>query len=386
MLYDQEKSWNGSTTTAIDYLSWQDTVAGNNVPEWERLIKEGLNASSDYARTGVKIEKLARIQYDAQLEVFIGKKYPVSSRLERWVNFLPGSAPSHSQSVYEIALGNMLANANELASPLKGQIFLGELRKTLNMIRRPASALRDSFSQYLNKAFLIRKRRVRPVRVLADTYLEYLHGWTPLFYDVKRACQAYKDLQATSEYGRAFGKGSNKETVRQDYAISILPAQPVRVEVSKSTTTSSSCKWIGVCRYAYDGIQAAPATRLQRLAGFRWEEFTPTLWELLPYSWVVDYFTNVGTILNGYHALDFAWRWTSCSQDARTSVSVSPKCILGKSRWLSNERDTSVPGVASRIRYNRSSPPVRLPLLVLKLPSSNWQWGALAALIQKKAF
>lgn len=370
----------------MSYLEWTDVVAGQNVPDWQRKIAEVLSATSDYSRSGVKIEKLGRVQWDALHECPMGVKNVVSAAIESTVNVLPAAAPPHSLSAYEIALGNMLENANQLASPLKGGIFLGELDKTLNMIRRPASALRDSFSLYLNKAFLIRRRRVRPLRVLADTYLEYLHGWRPLMYDIKAACQAYKDLEATSEYGRAFGKGSNSSSTVKKSTSVVYTSQPVFVDIETKTVTSSSCKFVGVCRYAYDGIQAAPATRLQRLAGFRWEEFVPTLWELLPYSWVVDYFTNVGTILNGYHALNFAWRWHSCSQDARTTVTVSPKCRLGESRWLTNERDTSVPGTASRIRYNRSSPPIRLPLLVLRLPRNEWQWGALAALLQKKAF
>lgn len=385
MLLDTYKN-QSQTFKSMSYLTWTDVIAGQNVPDWEKRIAEVLSATSDYSRTGVKIEKLGRVQWNALLEYTLGNKTAVSASYESLVNKLPASAPQHSLSAYEIALGNMLENANQLASPLKGGIFLGELGKTLEMIRRPASALRDSFSLYLNKAFLIRKRRVRPVRVLADTYLEYLHGWRPLMYDIKSACQAYKDLEATSEYGRAFGKGSNSSTMSEKGLASIFPTQPVQVELTTTTKTSTSCKFVGVCRYAYDGIQAPPATRLQRLAGFRWEEFVPTLWELLPYSWVVDYFTNVGTILNAYHALNFVWRWHCCSQDARTTVTVTPKCRLGGSRWLTNERDTSIPGTASRIRYNRSSPPIRLPLLILRLPGNEWQWGALAALLQKKAF
>jgi hypothetical protein len=38
-------------------------------------------------------------------------------------------------------------------------------------------------------------------------------------------------------------------------------------------------------------------TRLAELAGFGWKEFLPSVWNLLPWSFLVDYFVNVGDIL-----------------------------------------------------------------------------------------
>jgi hypothetical protein len=52
--------------------------------------------------------------------------------------------------------------------------------------------------------------------------------------------------------------------------------------------------------------------------GYDIRSFVPTLWELLPYSWAVDYFTNLGDILYGlsYGGQDVVW----CARGIKRSI------------------------------------------------------------------
>jgi hypothetical protein len=46
-----------------------------------------------------------------------------------------------------------------------------------------------------------------------------------------------------------------------------------------------------------------------RLLGFSPYDFVPTIWELIPYSFVVDYFTNAGEVIESATALDVRYLW-----------------------------------------------------------------------------
>jgi len=52
-----------------------------------------------------------------------------------------------------------------------------------------------------------------------------------------------------------------------------------------------------------------PLVEDMKTFGFRPEEFVPTAWELIPYSFVVDYFTNVNDIINAwaYRSAGIEW-------------------------------------------------------------------------------
>jgi len=384
--------WNGFTQTTGFNLSWVETRTGTPVPDWESRIANLVSASSDYTRTRVAIATFGKFSSTIRWK---GTPTANDIAVERVVSTLHNAVPAYSAKdlsrVDNIALGNFLKSAQEAVSPFKGMVFLGELKETLHMLKRPASALRDGFSTYLKRARKARKRYGGRIanKVLAGLWLEYALGWAPLLGSIESAINAYSSFQAAVETYRAYGKGTldlggPAETVTGFVA-------PNYFHTIDTTTTSyrGSVVYKGVSKNSISGVKEDVAARVAQLSGFRLAEFIPTVWELIPYSFVVDYFTNIGDILNGMHSLANDWVWYTRSQNLQATRRSYIKLDLAHIKSLLGSRfvsasESSTPAEWIRSDYTRSVPTLSLPGLVLELPPLGFKWGTLAALLTSR--
>jgi hypothetical protein len=119
--------------------------------------------------------------------------------------------------------------------------------------------------------------------------------------------------------------------------------------------------------------------------GFRWGEFVPTLWNLLPWSFVVDYFTNVGAIFES---------WSNRSIAPQSAVGTTVLSTVGEfltDSWKISSNDAGfdevskvlVPGQLTLTKQVISrgltyGAPWVLP--TFKVPGTSTKWINLAAL------
>jgi hypothetical protein len=189
-----------------------------------------------------------------------------------------------------------------------GLVAAGELGESLRMILRPAQAIRNSLSSYLETVKRRSRRYVRNSRGLQDmisgTWLEYSFGWKPLIHDIHDGAKAlanalYYKQDRTFVAGRAFGLSKSKVITT-----SVIDANNViftRRNVLRAHLYR--VKFYGSLRHTAD-----LSNDLSRF-GISWGSFIPSAWELIPYSFLVDYFTNIGEILQSFQvmAADLAW-------------------------------------------------------------------------------
>lgn len=382
-------NWAGQTTTNGYDLSWVDTRIGTTVPDWDGRIRRLQSASSDYTRTRVAIATFGKFSATIKWK---GTPTVNDVASERVVSTLHNGLPTFNakdlSQVNNIALGNFLVSANEATAPFKGMVFLGELRETLKMLKRPASALRDGFSTYLKRARHAQRRYGRRIgaKVASGLWLEYALGWQPLLGSIKQAAIAYEKYHEAVETFRAFGKASlslGGDSVTEE---TFLASNYFHVLKTVNTTHRGSVIYKGVSKNVINGVQEQKAQRVAQLSGFTLSEFIPTAWELIPYSFVVDYFSNIGDILNGMHSLANEWVWYTRSQDLQTTRRAYLTLNTAKIKRLLGQKyadsyESSTPAEWLRSDYVRSSPTLTLPGLVLELPPLGFKWGTLAALI-----
>lgn len=202
---------------------------------------------------------------------------------------------------------------NAIAADRKFQagVALGELRETLRMLRNPLKAIRDRTNDYyqtLRKGRRLSSRADRK-KWLSRSYLEYAYGIRPLMSDVKSAHDALVEhrVRFAYEYKRIRGTGFDESWAPED---SVGPSRTI----NPAGTVSSTLRTRSRVLYSYYGemrrkVQAERYARSSIWGFDPVRDFLPTAWELIPYSFLVDYFTNIQEVIDGwsFHSVDLLW-------------------------------------------------------------------------------
>jgi hypothetical protein len=189
------------------------------------------------------------------------------------------------------------------------------------MIRNPAKALRSGIRDYLNRARQIGQRsRTRRIALEAirNSYLEYAMGWKPLMSDIEAGCNAYSTLMARPTILRVYGKSEQVDPPKTATSAEFKYGNAMGFVIEDFRQVSYNVKYVGAVRVRYNGSEDDAVDEVRRLTGFSLLEFIPTAWELIPYSFVADYFANIGTILNSIPGL--ASDWVYVSKSARSVI------------------------------------------------------------------
>jgi hypothetical protein len=278
------------------------------------------------------------------------------------------------------ALGQFSKRAIAKISPFSGGVFLGELREAIHMIRNPAKALFDQIRSYAYGAKKLRKRigKEKWKKVAAGLWLESVYGWLPLISDVKSGARAVS---------RVVNDFRPNEYVSSDEVSDATQIQP---------TTLKSRSWDNASWYYYQDITEVssykvvgavridPASTLRGsldVFGISWDQVLPTAWELLPFSFVTDYFSNVGDVIASASILNGRVVWISGStkivrrvrQDGFTAIQggqLNQSCSASAGQFN-----------ATITRYARSPIASAVPSLQFECPGlKSMKWLNLTAL------
>lgn len=201
---------------------------------------------------------------------------------------------------------------------VSGPTFLGEMRQTLRQLRRPAGALGQKAWDHVNRA---KKLRGKPGseswnKALAESWLEYSFGWVPLLADIAGARDAYNSL-ADSERVERFSVGAEdkRRSIDSNTVTSIPPGS--HLWQNKLVTQDD----LHTVRYRGAVTARAATTCADRFArfGFTPSEFIPTAWELLPWSFLIDYFVNIDDLITAAVTDTSGLRWLN-KTDRRHAV------------------------------------------------------------------
>lgn len=209
---------------------------------------------------------------------------------------------------------------------ISGQVFLGELREAMHMLRHPAEGLRKAIKEtYLDKLKRIKnKDPKRWQKAISQTWLEGAFGWRPFVNDLADASQAYQEvnnkLADRFENIRAVGKDS-KFIDEFNGFVSLPAGSNMQCWVSRRTVDNAVCIIRGQVKAS---ANTTPMDKL-RIFGMSAGEFIPTVWELLPWSFLVDYFTNIGDILENSvtDTSNLAWSATATITERKRTASLT---------------------------------------------------------------
>lgn len=270
----------------------RERVRGQALPNWRGIIQAGGNATTPF-------EAWTRdVDFDPLMYQLTGTSYMGGQWQETVFNSGPFSArdpltsfdPSTIDRVVQTALQNAL---NRMKPQFQAYTFLGEMRETLHMMRHPALALRNAITAFAVKARRYRKksRNVREYHnAVANSWLESSFGWQPLIGDIRSGAEAFAQLSERPRYSSF--QGSSTETFTQPEFLSTSYGAGIAIYVFEKSSQTISARYSGKIRLH------AGSSDVYRGFGLEWQEFVPAGWELIPGSFLIDYFTNVGNLID----------------------------------------------------------------------------------------
>jgi hypothetical protein len=295
-----------SNTDSVRVVNWTDTVTyGDNVPNWRKNVKLGTDATTSLDVDG-KVLTVKRGRLVAENSTPTGA--PTDLKRSEMIgdfglSLTNNSDPSGLSSVKANAraLSSFVKKAMAVNTTFQGGIFLGELAEAIHGIRHPAQGLRELVDAYRHKAVKLRSvegfriKRIPFEKHLADLWLEQAFHWRPLISDIQDAAKAAAQI---------VNKEANRPTTKR---ITAVGTERTSISYSQTGHLSGFLSW-RENNSAYNEVVVVyrGAIRIKgvdsiddklSLLGFNVENFLPTAWELLPYSFLIDYFTNVGEMV-----------------------------------------------------------------------------------------
>lgn len=205
---------------------------------------------------------------------------------------------------------NFLKKVRGSRRSFQGGVFLGELKEAIHMVTRPAEALRRAVTTY-SRAAKKAARRTRGAKnvakAISGSWLEHSYGWRPLLGDIDDAMKALADVPPlVADYVSGFAQDEFKPT-SSSYTENTNNAWFTSKFV---THTLSRSRYKGAV--VYDGGSILARTWQQNW-GLTLSDFAPTVYELIPYSFLADYFSNLGEIVDAASFGTVSLRWGFCS-------------------------------------------------------------------------
>lgn len=386
---------------------WTDTVTfGDNIPGWRDLLRSGQSATTSMVGSRIKF------RYTPGHGKWVNPKgghpnaiYSVEQIGAHGINMSvalgnPGLISTAKADAE--ALGRFNRRVREKLTAFQGGVFLGELRQTLQTIRNPARGLRNAADDFLSVARRIRKGGLsgatarnasallnRTTQNLADAWLEVQFGWKPLLHDIDDGCKALAILNTGQSLstGRCTASFESEENPTETSAVNAESISAWQVR----TVTVDRC--LVIYRGALRAEALNPAGMEARLLGFDPSNFLPTVWELIPYSFLIDYFTNIGDIVEGWSQIGTRLAW--CNRTVRSTLfshSYSRSDLASSKQWTGAAGNlasvTFVPAesVIEKTLVSRNVfTGFRIPDFTFRVPGSgSLRWLNIAALIASR--
>lgn len=387
-----------------NFSDWRDDGSPNI--KWRKLIKDGRSATTLLSgeRIWTDIEpctvKLVREFKLGTVQSPYYRSYPTKFQGNppgTWEISDPGTPTIDFSKANSEASKKFYQKVKGLQQSFSGMQWAGELRQTIRMLRNPAANLfRSARDDYLKRVKRMKGGYVRNpnwAAGLSGAYLEWFYGVRPLVMDIEDALDTIDYLSEEKVIRRRISGSYNQKgspTVNYNGADADM-YYGLAFNLRKITCEYAKVRYIGLWQLerARIGKSWTIGDKAKQL-GFTLENFVPTVWELLPWSFLVDYFTTVGDVLDTtFTSLDDV-KWIN--KTIRTVKEIRRESTPNLARMKQLSPGGNSPKLLSvdvnrlafsevrRIKFNRLVESPQPVALAFEVPSSPLKWLAMGAL------
>jgi len=370
-------------TPSESVMTWTDVQTGIENPLHVDQIRKHQNATTAYSASKRKVKVYPGSVTFEENDVLGQPSYQTvwTGQLLTVLTWPSPGSPSDDDLTAR-AYESFVKKANRELRSMQSLVSAGELGETLRLIRSPAKALLESLTSYLERLPRKVRQRRRGNRgsdqraksitgVIRSSYLEGLFGWVPLVNDVEAGAKALAEtFAAIGTCYKRINASASKETSRTLGPAYIAGLGSgcnwLQTDVEKSKT---SYRIVGEVSWEADGSFPALAQNM----GLTLHDFVPSLWELIPLSFVVDMFFNIGDILEAACFNRAAVRWMSGTFKGDYSVDhsamyLAPPIQSGVPFGTSAAGGAIGSAVTMITEVNRSLVPPYQPSLAFRIP------------------
>lgn len=351
--FTEDQSFSG--TTLASKMDYKSSRSGESNPRYKQVIADGGDATNSYDASCTWAETTGA-------NVFI----KVKNKSNQWAignggvwqycptqpwyrsggNYywpptnayaaLAAQVTLSGQTAESKALDSIWSAISESTAAFKGATFAGTIFETLDGIKHPARELTRLHNEFGMLAQTILRNGMRKGtklalaeahKVIGGTWLEWNFGIAPLLSDIDAGAQALADLVTdTGGTRRVRGFGTESKSTQTSelwgptFTVGGAGIGESRMSVYYTKTEEVNVNYTVGLRHP-SGLTDRLIGR-QRL-GLTFDQFVPTLYELTPFSFILDYFSNMGSVLEQLFQSEDNICWISKTTTIKNSYSIS---------------------------------------------------------------
>lgn len=350
-----DSSGNSDVWTYPDSTGMSRIMVDVVVPDFFKRIKAGEIIINPMNSTIVERHlTLANIQYRKSGDGCVTWPYYSTQNRFEFDTLNSGHVPMDIDFEQLKTLAGTKAAAGVTEPTLAGLVEIAESRETVQMLKKPIDIFRSKAlgarARVRKDKKLFRKWKGRRVEeFLNNAWLSYRYGITPLIFTVQDLLEAlgktHMSIRQTSR-----GRATDERVETMVYSTGVTPTAG-QYRLDTITTNRSAMARAGVIyEQFYDNR-----------FGLSWNDVPRAFWELLPYSFVADWFLNLGDVFGAITpkaGVRVLGQWTS-TEDRVNTVAIQD--WTGSYTVCPREALSLTPGVYVNTIRNRT----RLPGLLV---------------------
>jgi hypothetical protein len=277
---------------------------------------------------------------------------------------VPPTYPSTDTALQELALTRLKRKLKKRVGGADALVPVAESRELRGLIRGMTSMTTTLLETLID---IKRTKGRSALKYASQAWLTYGFGIRPLVDDTKAVAEAignYFDRKDTSIRDSA----SAKKTWLSHYKTG--PYTGINgASIYHAATLHHTLSYRWYCGGVAD-IQTANDYTLAKHLGFTGSELIPTFWELVPYSWVVDYFTTIGSYLEDvFSVLPGSMFYSGYTRRYEVKASILNYWIKDNQYWDIDPRNGT--GEFERFEFQRVPLGGALPTIGLRFKSAD---------------
>lgn len=292
---------NGSAPASYSYFSGNcEVVSASNGPDWQDKLRRNpvLCGSMSASINTYQIKPSSHV-----ITVRSGKNPPVSywsyGDVQGFEDTWRLATASLTGGADSVASSQLIDRFQDAIQDVQSGPIIGELGSTLQTVNDLRRSAFNVFTTPLRRyptavsSFMRRRKGYRTSDFLkwsSNYWLKWRFALLPLVRDMNDLATAFNNKSRDFKYEYLVFKATGQKSMSY--------AGPIYQAGSGLMKFLTGYREFADCTVKYRG---AVGTRGQgsdlKRYGLTQEEFLPTLWEITPYSWLIDYATNTGDVI-----------------------------------------------------------------------------------------